>query len=263
MEKIVHEKNFEQWSGLSKIYHDIRPVPPEAIIKIILLWLKKEPETVVDVGCGTGLSTIIWNDIAKNIIGIEPNDDMRTTAEKNTVSDNIVFKKGFSNKTNLPSDYADVITVSQAFHWMDIDSTLFEFYRILKLGGVLAIYDFALPPIIGWEIEKAFLDLRAKCTEITYSQKTPPVHNDKNTYNDRIKSFCKFKYSREAMCHSVEKWTLEKAMGLFVNISNASFAMKIDTSIKKDVDEFCDLVKEKSSSEVEIIFPYKIVIAVK
>ena len=113
--KKVHEKNFEQWNGLSETYHISRPVPPEIIVKIILSWLQHEPDTIVDVGCGTGLSTIIWIGIAQNIIGIEPNDDMRETAEKKTNSGCIVFKNGVSNKTNLPSGYADIVTVSQAF----------------------------------------------------------------------------------------------------------------------------------------------------
>ncbi|MDR2183802.1 MAG: class I SAM-dependent methyltransferase, partial [Clostridiales bacterium] len=102
MQKIVHEKNYELWSGVSGTYHDNRPVPPQVIIKIILSWLKKEPEIVVDVGCGTGLSAIIWKDIAAKIIGIEPNDDMRTIAEKNVSCDSIAFSKGVSNETNLP-----------------------------------------------------------------------------------------------------------------------------------------------------------------
>ena len=263
MKKTVHEKNYEIWSGLSETYHDSRPLPPAFIVKIILSWLQKEPDTVVDVGCGTGLSTLIWDRIAKRIVGIEPNDEMRAIAEKIACSDSIVYKRGVSNETNLPSDYTDVITVSQAFHWMDIDSTLVEFYRILKKNGILAIYDFALPPVIGWEIEKAFIELRTKCSEIVYSQETSPVHNDKNTYNDRIKSFGKFRYSREAVLHNAEKWTQEKLMDFIVNISNADFAVKIDTAIKEDVDEFCALIKAKCSGEIEIIFPYKAVIAVK
>ena len=263
MGKIVHEENVAQWSGLSETYHNIRPIPPTAIIKIILSWLQKDVDTVVDVGCGTGLSTTIWEDFAKHIVGIEPNDDMRATAEKNACSSRIVFQKGFSNETKLPSDYADVITVAQAFHWMDIDSTLPEFYRLLKPGGVLAIYDFAYPPLLDWEIERDFLVLRKKCSEIVYSQEMPPVHNDKNSYDDRIKSFGKFRHSREIVCHGVEKWTPQKVMGFFENVSNASLAVKVDAAIKKDVDEFLELVKARCRDEFEIIFPYKMVIAVK
>jgi len=263
MDKIVHEKNFEQWSGLSEKYHNSRPIPPDIIPKIIMSWLRKEPDTVVDIGCGTGLSTIIWNGIATSIIGIEPNDDMRAAAEKSFDLSNIVFRKGVSNDTSLPSDYVDIITVSQAFHWMDIDSTLIEFCRILKPGGVLAIYDFVMPPVIDWEIEKAYSEFRKKCSDIVYSQEVPPVHNDKSTYNDRIISFGKFRYSREVECHSVIKLTPLKAAEFLVGITDASFAMEIEPALKKSIDEFYDFVEVKFSSEHEIIIPYRMVIALK
>ena len=263
MEKIVHEKNFEQWSSLSDTYHNTRPIPPAAIINIILSWLQAEPNTVVDVGCGTGLSTLIWNNFAGQIVGIEPNDDMREAAERNIHADHIIFQKGVSNETNLPSSCADVITVSQAFHWMDIDSTLSEFFRVLKPGGVLAIYDFAQPPIVDWEVEKSFSELRRKCSEIVYSQEVSPIHNDKSSYDDRIKAFGNFRYSRTVSCHSVEKWTLKKLIGFFANTSNSSFAMEIDAAIKKDIDAFLSVVKARCSDDLEIIFPYNMVIAKK
>ena len=52
-------------------------------------------------------------------------------------------------------------------------------------------------------------------------------------------------------------------MEFIADISNASFAMKIDAAIKKDIDEFYDLLKARCSSDFEVIFSYKVVIAVK
>jgi len=105
--------------------------------------------------------------------------------------------------------------------------------------------------------------LRDKSSQIYYSQKNPPLHNDKSTYNNRIKTFGKFKFSREVSCHSVEKWTIQKLMGFTLSTSNAPYAMEIDASIKQDIDEFFNLAKTKCGSEFEIIFPYAMVIAVK
>jgi len=263
MEKIVNKKNYEQWSSHLETYHDIRPTPPEAIIKIILSWLGKKPDVVVDVGCGTGISTTIWQDIAAKTIGIEPNDDMRNTATENAKPSNIAFQSGLSNETDLPSNYADVITVSQAFHFMDIDSTLDEFYRVLKKDGVLAIYDFASPPIFGWEAEKAFLRLREKCTKVYYAQENPPTHNDKSTYLERITTFGKFRHAREIGCHGTAKYTMQGVMDLVLSISNVLWAIEIDPSIRKNVDDFFSLVKAKGCDEIEIVFPYNVVIAVK
>ncbi|MCL2421572.1 MAG: class I SAM-dependent methyltransferase [Defluviitaleaceae bacterium] len=263
MEKTVHEKNYEQWDIVAENYHEIRPATPEIITKIILSWLNKCPDIVVDVGCGTGLSTTVWKDIAAKVIGVEPNDKMRAIATSNSKADNVAFVNGLSNETNLPSDYADIITIAQAFHWMDIDSTLHEVYRMLKSGGIFAIYDYAIPSIVGWEIEKAFAELRVKCSKIWYSQIAPPIHNDKKSYDDRVKAFGKFRYSKEVVCHGIEKWPLQKAIAFLVHASNADFAVKIDSGVKRDIDEFIALVEGKYSGELEIIFPYTMVMGVK
>jgi len=263
LENIVNKINFEQWNGLSEKYHNDRPIPPEVITTIIMSWLQKKPETVVDVGSGTGLSTVIWNDIANKIIGIEPNDDMRDTAKKNNDHAHIDFKKGLANDTGLPSVFADVITVSQAFHWMDIDSTLSEFYRLLKPDGVLAIYDFIMPPVVNWEVEMASSTLREVFSDIVYSQETPPVHNDKSTYNDRIVSFGKFRCSRRVEFHKTEIMTPEKIATFLICISNAYFAIQTDPSLRKRVNDFFDFVTCKINGEVEVIIPYQMIIAVK
>jgi ubiquinone/menaquinone biosynthesis C-methylase UbiE len=263
MDQVLHEENYKQWNGLSEKYHNDRPKPPDVIVQIILSWLQREPDTVVDVGCGTGLSTVIWNGIAKEIVGIEPNDDMRSTAIDNYDSENISFITGVSNDTGLPSNYTDIITVSQAFHWMDINSTLFEFYRILKPGGILAIYDFVLPPVCDWEIEKTNLEMREKFSNIVYSQERPPVHNDKDTYNDRIKSFGKFRFTRKVECHNTLFMTPLKLADFLIGISNACFAIKTDPSLSKDLDDFYNFVKAKYENDIEVLLPYKLVMAVK
>jgi predicted O-methyltransferase YrrM len=40
------------------------------------------PRLVVDLGSGTGLSTVLWGERAERVIGIEPNADMRNEAAR-------------------------------------------------------------------------------------------------------------------------------------------------------------------------------------
>ncbi|MCL2573201.1 MAG: hypothetical protein FWE34_01460 [Defluviitaleaceae bacterium] len=117
---------------------------------------------------------------------------------------------------------------------MDTGSSLVEFHRVLKPDGVLAIYDFALPPIFDWEIEKAFVELRDKCSKIYYAQENPPKHNNKNTCADKIKAFSKFRHVREVSCHGLEAWEAQKLMDFVLSTSNAPYATEFDTTIKKD-----------------------------
>lgn len=82
---------------------------------------------------------------------------------------NVVFISGFSDQTGLPDDFADIVTCSQSFHWMDPETTLKEVFRILKNGGVFAAYDCDWPPVCSWKAEKEYEYLFEKVKEIESS----------------------------------------------------------------------------------------------
>jgi len=263
MDKPVNEQNITRFSGFSDLYNGSRPVPPAIIPRIIGLYLTGAPGLVVDIGSGTGLSALIWADRAERVVGIEPNDDMRAEAEKNTRSDRVTYQKGHSNDTGLAGRCADLVTVSQAFHWMDIGSTLAEIDRILKPGGVLAIYDCDWPPSVDWVIEKAWRELRDKCDNICAAGERHAVRNDKNSYIDRLTAFGRFRFTREAVCHSAEPCTPGRLIGLALSQGGIQDALKLDPAVKADIDAYRDLVNTRCPGEFEIVFSYRLRIAVK
>ena len=260
---LVNQENINRWNGFADVYNNARPTPPEVITKTIGMYLGGVPDTVIDLGSGTGLSAQIWKDIAKTVIGIEPNDDMRAEAEKNVKYANISFRKGVSNDTKLPADYADVVTVSQAFHWFDIDSTLTEVYRILKEGGVFAVFDCDWPPAVDWQVEAAYDELRHKCNVIADAVEKPAVKNDKGSYIKRFNEFGKFRFVKEIVCHSVEKSTAERIKGIALSQGGIQTAMKTDSSAIDYVNTFCELVDERCKGEFNIVFSYRLRIGVK
>jgi len=263
--KATNEVNIKRWNGFSELYHNCRPVPPAIIPKMILSWLKRRPDTVVDIGSGTGLSTIIWDGIAESVIGIEPNGDMRATAEKHVKAPGIIFQKGLSNETNLPSGCADVVTIATAFHWMDIDSTLAEVQRILKPGGVFAVFVGGYPSIIDWAVEKAYRDLSDKCAAISYSQAKPATHNGRKgiSYLDAIQASGIFAYAKETACHHEESCTRQRLMDLTLTQGSIQNARTIEPSLQQDINAFSTLVQARCGEEFNVIFSYRLWIAVK
>ena len=94
-----------------------------------------------------------------SVIGIEPNDDMRSVATARPV-ESVAYRSGFSFATGLPDASADVVTAVQAMHWMEPFSTLAEVARILRPGGVFASFDADWPPVAGLaRAEAAWSDL--------------------------------------------------------------------------------------------------------
>lgn len=74
------KSNIERFSGFADVYDAHRPKAPQQAVAIISTYLGRKPAKVVDLGCGTGLSTYSWLGHAEQMIGIEPNADMLAIA---------------------------------------------------------------------------------------------------------------------------------------------------------------------------------------
>jgi ubiquinone/menaquinone biosynthesis C-methylase UbiE len=60
----------------------------------------------------------------------------------------------------------DLVTCSQSFHWMQPQKTLAEFARILKTGGIVAVYDCDWPPSVGQSVERSFARVMRLAIEV-------------------------------------------------------------------------------------------------
>ena len=215
------------YEGLADIYDAYRPKTPEIILDILTrLSDSGTPRLVVDLGCGTGLSTFVWRKRAKEVVGVEQNDDMRRVAEsrKNTMADagNVRFHHGSSSSTGLADGSADIVTCSQSFHWMEPKTTLAEIARVLRNGGVFAAYDYSRIPIVGWEMEAAFRTFweRVSAARKSLGAITKPRW-DKSEHLGNIETSGLFRYSREFHVHSVEQGSAERVVGYILSFSVA------------------------------------------
>src|SRR5579859_3619957 len=158
-------RRIERWDGIAEQYDAFRPSAPDALPNMLAQFAGTPvPAHVVDLGAGTGLSTMIWAGRAKMVTGIEPNDDMRRQAEARLAAipgenqRGVRFVAATAEHTDFPDASVDIVTVSQAFHWMEPVATLAEVARILRPGGVFAAYDYDWPPTITLQIDILFHD---------------------------------------------------------------------------------------------------------
>lgn len=131
-----------RFSGLSALYTTGRPsYPAEAIQLILKGYARNQSSVLVDIGCGTGISTRLIAAEGLTVVGVDPNEDMLDEALKADMPADwhIRYCSGSAESTGLDSDYCDVVLCAQAFHWFSPESALREFRRILKPGGKLAL----------------------------------------------------------------------------------------------------------------------------
>jgi ubiquinone/menaquinone biosynthesis C-methylase UbiE len=122
-------------------YVKYRPSYPDAIVSFFRDQFGLQPgQQVADIGAGTGLFAELLLKKGYPVTCVEPNDDMRVAGEQYLSHYNgFNSVKGTGEQTNLPANTIDLVTVAQAFHWMEPVATKAEFHRILKPGGHIAL----------------------------------------------------------------------------------------------------------------------------
>jgi SAM-dependent methyltransferase len=125
-----------RFTGLSSLYAKHRPSYPSAAIEYIVAHCGLTPGSVlIDVGCGTGIAARLFSARGLDVIGIEPNAEMRTQAVSESADGGPRYRDGSAEATGIDDGSADAVLAAQAFHWFRAEAALGEFHRILKPGG--------------------------------------------------------------------------------------------------------------------------------
>lgn len=122
-------------------YVKYRPSYPVPAIDLLIEKCSLKPESkIADIGSGTGIFTRLLLDQGFRVYGVEPGDDMRAIAERDFADNpNFTSVPNKAEATGLDPNSIDLVTVAQAFHWMDIPTFRTECQRILKSNGHVAI----------------------------------------------------------------------------------------------------------------------------
>ena len=151
--KLIDSSGYDR-AGFAEGYDRHRPRPPDVLLETLCRYARVErPALVVDLGCGTGLSTRAWSGRADRIVGVEPNPAMLASAAE---APGVEYREAFAQATGLEDGVADIVTCSQSLHWMDPQPTFAEAARVLRPGGVFAAYDYDWPPVIDPEVDEAY-----------------------------------------------------------------------------------------------------------
>ncbi len=195
--------------------------PPPALLELLCQFIQTPAlRLVVDLGRGTGLSTAVWAERARRVIGVEPLEAMRRTAEARYQFPHVAFHDASAKHTGLPDGVADLITCAQSLHWMEPVSTFAEVARILRPGGVFATYDYDLLPTVHWEAEQAFVTFMARVRQLRRAYAVPPGIQEweKADHLRRLQESRQFRYMKELLLHHTEPCTAERWVGFALTL---------------------------------------------
>lgn len=135
-------------------YAASRPSYPDALFDALdeLLAGRLAGADVIDVAAGTGIATRQLVARGANVTAVELAAAMVGELVEGTPGARVVQASG--NALPFADACADVVTVAQAWHWLDQRRALDEVRRVLRPGGVLALWWNQTSRESGWEWEQ-------------------------------------------------------------------------------------------------------------
>jgi SAM-dependent methyltransferase len=207
--------------GFADVYDKYRPPPPPEVLDVLAFVAGVEPSSlVIDLGCGTGLSTRAWADRAREAVGVEPNPRMIQRARASTGQPNVRYVEAFAAETGLPPGQANLVASWQAFHWMQPQPVLTEAARLLRDGGVFVACDYDVPSFVEPEVDAAFAAHFQARREARKRLSIPAGGSSwpKERHLDEIRASRQFRYSRELVAHGWLETDADRMIGLAESI---------------------------------------------
>ncbi|MFT3771754.1 MAG: class I SAM-dependent methyltransferase [Minicystis sp.] len=119
-------------------YAAYRPGYPDGVFRV-LAGQRPPPATVADIGAGTGIFSRGLLRAGYEVTAVEPNAAMRAEAASAVHDHAFRVVAGRGEATGLPGGSIDLVTVAQAFHWLDRPAAQAELRRIARPGCRVAV----------------------------------------------------------------------------------------------------------------------------
>jgi SAM-dependent methyltransferase len=259
---LIDSSGYER-EGFAGGYDRFRPRPPRVLLDVLCRYARVErPRLVVDLGCGTGLSTRAWSGRAERIVGIEPNPAMLAVAEP---APGVEYREAYAHDTGLPAPGADLVTASQSLHWMEPEPTFAEAARVLRPGGVFAAYDYDWPPLVDPEVDEAFVAYQSRRAELRARRGIQRGADRwaKQEHLERMRASGRFRLCREVLLHSVEEGNAERLVGFAHSLGLPAIASDEELERELHVDELEAVARRVLGDRtVPFVFGYRVRVGV-
>ncbi|EIJ39436.1 methylase involved in ubiquinone/menaquinone biosynthesis [Galbibacter orientalis DSM 19592] len=233
--------NFSTDSGN---YAKYRPTYPKEFIEEISHHVNYK-KSALDIGTGNGQVAVVLSEIFAQVNAI----DISENQLKNAIQlPNIEYQVSRAEETPFYNQYFDLITVGQAFHWFDFDAFYEEAKRILKPGGVLALF--------GYGVLRGSADFNAKMN-VFYEEVIGSYWDKERIYIDEKYQNINFPFNEINLSKDYfikVNWTLAQLKGYLESWSAVKKYEKQNN--ENPVEDFIQLLSgiEKISLEFPVFY---------
>ncbi len=240
-------KNDSLFDGTAYYYSKYRPEFPKELIDFIVKTYQLDGTgTLLDMGCGTGLSTFPFSKYFEKIIAFDRDKEMLDVAlSKNQVNSNITFLLQSDEDIKDTSGPCKLIIASRSFHWMRQEELLQKLHKILaKNGSFVIISDGSFwGGNETWEktikkVIQSFLGEQRRAGNSTFQTSNEPYTNMLQRHG--------YKNVREFAIPITRIWTIESIIGYLYSTSFSAkhlykdHLQEFEKTLKKDLLELND-----------------------
>ena len=131
------------YDHIAKGYNELHGAEQEAKLEIIIHDVQKikgfilEKDKILDVGCGTGISSTIWNKLGLEVVGVDPSEELLKIAKKDYP--NIKFVEAIAESLPFEDGAFDVVvSITALQNFEDLEKGLGEIKRVGKSKFILS-----------------------------------------------------------------------------------------------------------------------------
>jgi len=195
----------DHFSGVANRYADFRPHYPAALFDY-LATLVPADSLVWDCAAGNGQATV---DLAERFFQVIATDGSKEQISAAKPHPRIEYRIATAEESGLPDQSVRLVTVAQAVHWFDFDRFYAEVRRVLRPGGVIALWAYGLNLVEDDEINRVIHGFYAETVGPYWPPERRLVEEEYRTIPFPFKENTAPAFSMEAL------WTLDDLLGYF------------------------------------------------
>src|SRR5262245_35676167 len=144
--------NAELFSTVAREYANFRPgYPPE-----LFAWLARTAparDAAWDCGCGSGQASTALAEHFTTVFATDVAEEQIAAAKPHS---RVRYSVAPAERSGLPDESVDLVTVAQALHWFDVEAFYAEARRVARRGALLAVWNYPRPEFIDAELDRRF-----------------------------------------------------------------------------------------------------------
>ncbi len=147
----------DHFSGLAVGYSQFRPGYPDELFEYLCTVVPSH-QLAWDCATGSGQAALALANGFDSVIATDASQQQVDKAEPHAI---VEYRVAAAEQSGLPQVSVDLITVAQALHWFDLPGFMQETQRVLKPGGILAVWSynlFRVTPMIDAIVDDLYWD---------------------------------------------------------------------------------------------------------